>query len=145
MSHLPPWLCSQVGFLCLLLAVSRVIGFSTPLGSPAWRDKTPAALWLCSLLLAMLQGAITIFQTHIYVVCWLRCAFKCSRRAVSPSESFFWHKKVKKVLLDHMWSTGVDVQCPLEVKHHGGLWRWVRSTGANNHQALSSLGFLFIF
>lgn len=106
MSHLPPWPCSPVGFLSLLSAVSRVIGFSTPLGSPACMAKTQTALWmfwLCYLLLAMLQGAITNFQTHICVVCWLSCAFKCSGRAVSPSESFFWHKNVKKALLDHMW------------------------------------------
>lgn len=143
MSHLPPWPCSQVGFLFLLSDVSSLTGFGTPLGSPARRDKAPDALWMLwlhSLLLAMLQGAIAISQTQVCGVCWLSSTCKCSRRAVSPSKTFFWHKKV---LLDHT-CLGTAQPVTMEVRHRGGLWRWVRSTGANNQQALSSSGFLFI-
>lgn len=63
MSHLPPQPHSQVGFLFLLSDINSLISFTIPLGSPAWRDKTPVALWmlwLYSPLLAMLQGAIAI-------------------------------------------------------------------------------------
>lgn len=123
MSHLPLRPHSQVGFLFLLSDVSSLIGFSTPLGSPAWRDKMPAALRmlrLYSLLLAMLQGVIAVSQTQVCVVCWLSCACKCSRGAVSPSKSFFWHKKV---LLDHTW-LGTVQSITMEVRHHGGQTPW---------------------
>lgn len=143
MSHLPPWPCLQVGFLFLLPDVSSLTGFSTPLGSPAWRDKTPDALWmlwLYSLLLARPWGAIAVSHTQLCVVRWLNCARKCNRRAVSSSETFFRHKKA---LPDHT-RLGTGQPVTVEVRHRGGLWRWTRSTDANNQQALSSSGFLFI-
>lgn len=66
MSHLPlqsrsPWF--------LLSDVSNLIGFSTPWVHQLGGMKLQLwMLWLCSLLLAMLQGAIAISQTQVCVV-----------------------------------------------------------------------------